>query len=77
MKALYAIYLLITVCAVVLAYTLGARQQGVAQDAARCLKHERIAEQDQCLRTLEHDVGELYRAVRALSEQTRDRAPTP
>lgn len=75
MRGLYAIYLLITVCAVVLAYTLGAREQGIAQDASRCLKQESIAEQDQCLKTLEQDVGKLYRAVKALSEQKRTSVP--
>ncbi|WP_434771929.1 hypothetical protein [Pseudomonas entomophila] len=71
MKTLYGLYLFITVCAVVLAYKLGAGEQGIAQEAARCMKHERIAEQDQCLKKLEVDVGKLYRALKALSEQTR------
>ncbi|MBA1192901.1 hypothetical protein G7007_08505 [Pseudomonas entomophila] len=77
MKTLYGVYLFITVCAMVLAYKLGAGEQGIAQEAARCMTHERIAEQDQCLKTLEADVGELYRAVKALSEQKREAAPTP
>lgn len=77
MKTLYVLYLFITVCAVALAYRLGAGEQSIAQQAARCMKHERTTAQDQCLKKLEADVGELYRAVKALSEQQRNPAPTP
>ncbi|WP_144938897.1 hypothetical protein [Pseudomonas alabamensis] len=77
MKTVYGVYLFITVCAVVLAYRLGAGEQGIAQQAARCMKHEQVAEQDKCLSKLEAEVGRLYRAVRALSEQQRGTVPTP
>lgn len=71
MKKRYGLYGVVMLGTVVFAYTLGARQQGIAQEAARCMDHGSIAEQDRCLKDLEIKVGELYQAVKALSEQKR------
>lgn len=71
MKGPYWLYLLITVCAMVLAYQVGARQHGIAQEAARCLKLP-LPEQDKCLDELAASVEKLSTALNALAEQKRE-----